>query len=212
MSDNKFDDIKMKVEAVLFSYGDWVSPNEIKEALSVDSGKLIESSLKELKEKFKEGFSFVVEESDEGKWRMVLREEFDEAISELVSGVEIPKPVMKVLSIIAYEQPVTKTRLSEIVGRYVKPEVDYLFKAQFINYEKHGNGKYYRVTKKFFDYFKIDNEEEFREQANKTMKTFLEEPAGEIDSENGTEIDEEDIKNMSAESAKIDDDAVVEKN
>lgn len=197
-------DINLKVEAVLFSYADWVTPNEIKTALEVDSGKLIESSLKDLKEKYKEGFSFVVEESDEGKWRMTLKEEYQESISELVSGVEIPKPVVKVLSIIAYEQPVTKTRLSEIIGRYVKPEVDYLYKAKFINYEKQGNGKYYRVTKKFFDYFKIDNEEEFREQANKTMKTFLEEPSGEIDLETGTEIDEEDIKNNVVASTEVD--------
>lgn len=192
---NNINDINMKVEAVLFSYADWVTPNEIKTALEVDSGKLIESTLKELKEKYKEGYSFVVEEAEDGRWRMVLREEYQEAISELVSGVEIPKPVLKVLSIIAYEQPITKTRLSEIVGRYVKPEVDYLYKAKFINYEKVGIGKYYKVTKKFFDYFKIDNEEEFRNAANKTMKTFLEEPSGEIDTETGTEVDEEDIAN-----------------
>ncbi len=189
MTDSKFDEIKMKVEAVLFSYADWVTPNEIKEALSIDSGKLVENSLKELEDKYKEGYSFKIESSDDGKWRMTLKEEYQETISELVSGVEIPKPVLKVLSIIAYEQPVTKTRLSEIVGRYVKPEVDYLYKAKFVTYEKQGIGKYYRVTKKFFDYFKIDNEEQFREQANKTMKTFLEEPTtSDTDSERGEEI------------------------
>lgn len=170
------DEINLKVEAVLFSYADWVSPDEIKEALDIKSQKQILNSLAELRKKYKDGFSFIVEESDEGKWRMVLKEEFHDSISELVHGVEIPKPVLKVLSVIAYEQPVTKTRLSEIIGRYVKPEVDYLFKAKFIYYEKHGNGKYYRVSKKFFDYFKIENEEAFREQANKSMKTFLEEP------------------------------------
>jgi segregation and condensation protein B len=207
MTETQFDEIKIKVEAVLFSYADWVTPNEIKEALNMDSGKLIENSLKELEQKYKEGYSFHIEESEDGKWRMTLKEEYQETISELVSGVEIPKPVLKVLSIIAYEQPVTKTRLSEIVGRYVKPEVDYLYKAKFINYEKQGIGKYYRVTKKFFDYFKIDNEEEFREQANKSMKTFLEEPTslqnnpGEDDDDeeenldNVDEMDEEDIEN-----------------
>ena len=178
MSD-KFDDIKTKVEAILFSYADWITLNEIKETLEIDSEKLVQNSLTELKEKYKSGFPFDVQEDERGRWRMALKPEHEDLVSALIAGTEIPKNVLKVLSVIAYEQPVTKTRLSEIIGRYVKPEVDYLYKAKFVNYEKVGIGKYYRVTKKFFDYFKIDNEEEFKEQVNKSMKTFLEEPSDE---------------------------------
>ncbi len=178
MTDKKenFEAAKTKVEAILFSYGDFLSPKEIMETLSLDSETIVKNILKELKDKFKEGYSFQVEENDNGKWRMVLKEDYDELVSDLISGIEIPPNVLKVLSVIAYEQPVTKTRLSEILGRSVKPEVNYLYRNKFLSYEKVGVGKYYRVTKKFFDYFKLEEDTDFRKEAEKSIKNFLEEP------------------------------------
>lgn len=171
--DNKFEEIKTKVEALLFAYADFLTNQEIMQALSIDSSKLVENSIKELKEKYKENYPFNIQEDDSGRTRMALKDEYEDTVSELVSGVEIPLPILKVLSVIAYEQPVTKTRLNEILGRAVKQEVDYLFKAKFVNYEKHGNGRYYRVTKKFYDYFKIDKEDDFREKANLNLNLSL---------------------------------------
>lgn len=172
MNEENFQEIKHKVEAVLFSYGDWITIPEIMEALSVDSEILIKNALEELLKKFEINHSFLVEEED-GKWRMALKDEYDEVVTALISGTEIPRNVLKVLSVIAYEQPVTKTRLGEILGRYVKQEVDYLHKAKFLTYEKHGIGKYFRVTKKFYDYFKIEEDDEFRNKANENIKTYL---------------------------------------
>ena len=166
------DELVLKVEAVLFSYGDWITISEICDSVLEESQTKVKSALNKLIEKYGEGYSFQVQNEDE-RYRMVLRDEFEEVASSLISGTEIPRNVLKVLSVIAYEQPVTKTRLSEILGRYVKEEVDYLFKAKFINYEKHGIGKYYRVTKKFYDYFKMDKPEEFREKADTNIQTFL---------------------------------------
>lgn len=175
MSEANFDEIKLKVEAVLFSYGDWISISELMDCLNVDSEILIKNALEELLAKFATGFSFFVEEED-GKYRMTLLDEYDEIVTSLISGTEIPRNVLKVLSVIAYEQPVTKTRLSEILGKYVKTEVDYLYKAKFISYEKKGIGKYYKVTKKFYDYFKMDEDVDFKAKADKNIKTFLESP------------------------------------
>lgn len=167
------------VEAILFAYGDWISVEEIKDALSANSIKQVENSLNELERKYDDSFSFSVVSDSLGRWKMSLKEEHEDIVTNLISGVEIPKNVLKVLSVIAYEQPVSKTRLSEILGRAVKQEVDYLYKAKFVDYEKKGIGRYYRVTKKFFDYFKIEDQENFRKTANKKLKTFLEEPTQE---------------------------------
>ena len=172
MGNQKYDEMKLKIEAILFSYGDWITVSEVKESVSEGSEVAIKNILEELKQKYETGFPFTVENED-NKWRMSLKEEFNEVVSSLISGTEIPRNVLKVLSVIAYEQPITKTRLSEILGRYVKEEVDYLAKAKFVYYEKHGVGRYYRVTKKFYDYFKLDKNEEFREQANENLNTYL---------------------------------------
>lgn len=175
-NDNDFESLKLKVEAILFSYGDWISLHDILDTLGMDSELMITNSLKELQDKYKSGHSFSIEQNDGGKWRMALTDEYSEIVTELISGTEIPKSVLKVLSVIAYEQPVTKTRLSEILGKSVKSEVEYLYKAKFLSYEKHGVGKYYKVTKKFYDYFKIDEGGDFRSEANKNINTYLIEP------------------------------------
>ena len=166
-------ELEAKIEAILFSYGEWVSISELMDILGVDSELLVKNALEEVVSKFKDGFSFEVVFEDT-KYRMVLRKEYEQIVEDLVSGIEIPPKALKVLSVIAYEQPVTKTRLSEILGRYVKEEVDYLHRNKFISYEKKGIGKYYKVTKKFYEYFNIE-EEDFREKANKSITTYFEE-------------------------------------
>ena len=172
MSNQKYDEMRLKIEAILFSYGDWITISEIMESLSENSEMAVKNILEELKQKYEMGFPFTVENED-NRWRMSLKDEFNEIVSSLISGTEIPRNVLKVLSVIAYEQPITKTRLSEILGKYVKEEVDYLAKAKFVSYEKHGVGRYYRVTKKFYDYFKLEQNEEFREHANENLRTYL---------------------------------------
>ncbi len=174
MSDDNLKKIQAKIEAILFSYGEWISVNEIKEVLKLDSELMVKNALEELKSKFQDEFSFKIIMED-GKYRMVLKTEFEPIVEDLVSGVEIPQKVLRVLSVIAYEQPVTKTRLSEILGRYVKTEVDYLHKHKFISYEKKGIGKYYKITKKFYEYFNLDDNEDFRGKADKNITSFLHE-------------------------------------
>jgi len=176
MSESNYDEIKIKVEAILFSYGDWIGITELSNILGLDSKMLVENALQELQKKYESDYPFVVEVGENTKWRMALKSEFEEIVSEVVHNVEIPKNVLKVLSVIAYEQPVTKTRLSEILGKSVKQEVGWLYRSKFLSYEKRGIGKYYRVTKKFFDYFKLDETEDFRQKANKNITEFLEEP------------------------------------
>ena len=188
---NNFEDIKNKVEAILFSYGDWISINEIMHALNLDSQKLIKNSIIELENKYDKNFSFKIFK-DEDKYKMSLKEEFEKVVETLISGTEIPKSTLKVLSVIAYDQPITKTRLSEIIGRVVKDDVDYLFKNKFLSYEKRGIGKYYRVTKKFFDYFQIDADE-FRKQADKNITNYIN-PLPESLNEAGITIKDNAIK------------------
>ncbi len=194
MSDKNFDQVKSQVEAILFSYGDFVTVTDMMHTLELDSELLINNALKELQEKYKEGFPFQVEQNENGKWRMALKDEYAELVGEMISGTEIPTNVLKVLSVIAYEQPVTKTRLSEILGKSVKDEVNYLYRNKFLSYEKQGIGKYYRVTKKFFDYFKLDEDEDFRSRANKDITTFLEDiPDAEGLAENIANADSKEV-------------------
>jgi segregation and condensation protein B len=200
MNDLNFEEVKNRIEAILFSYGDWINVSELMDSLDIDSEILVRNAMEELLPKFASGYSFLIEEN-EGKYRMTLHSQYDQVVTSLISGTEIPRNVLKVLSVIAYEQPITKTRLSEILGKYVKNEVDYLYKAKFTSYEKKGIGKYYKVTKKFYDYFKIE-EDDFRAAANKNINTYLEEPvpmkSGVRENSSGEDLEDdldEDLEN-----------------
>jgi segregation and condensation protein B len=212
MNDLNFEEVKNRIEAILFSYGDWISVSELMDSLDIDSEILVRNAMEELLPKFLSGYSFLIEER-EGKYRMTLHSQYDQVVTSLISGTEIPRNVLKVLSVIAYEQPITKTRLSEILGKYVKNEVDYLYKAKFTSYEKKGIGKYYKVTKKFYDYFKIE-EDDFRAAANKNINIHLEDPAPmkpEV-RENNLDKDSDDSKNSSESDSLDNSDFVVDEN
>ena len=168
-------ELELKIEALLFSYGDWISSKNLQETLKEKSLNNIEKALSNIQNKFKEGFSFeLLTETTKG-WKFSLKTPFEPLVEELVSGIEIPPQTLKILSMVAYEQPITKTRLSELLGRGVINELENLRKNKFITYEKRGIGKYYKVTKKFYDYFQLE-EKEFTEKIKNTLTTFIEEP------------------------------------
>ncbi len=175
-SGKEIEELKLKVEGLLFAYGDWLDVKKIMDSLSIDNDSIILDLLAETRKKFENGFSFIVEENENGEWRMVLKPEFEDVTTQLVTGTEIPSNILKVLSVIAYEMPVTKTRLAEILGKPVKSELDFLVKSKFLSFEKKGVGKYYKVTKKFYDYFKLDENTDFREKANSNINAKLDEP------------------------------------
>lgn len=161
-----------KIEAVLFSSGDWVSQDKIKDIVGSNN---VLASLNLLKKKFGENFSFEVQKNDLGEWRMCLKDEFSDTSPKILSQ-EIPKKTLKVLSIIAYEQPISKTNLAKILGRYAKEDFDFLYKRGFIVYSKKGNGKYYKVTSKFYNYFNLNDSKSFRQfvdEKNINLKNFF---------------------------------------
>lgn len=164
--------LEYQIEALLFSYGDFLSIKELQTTLHEESELKIKDALKNLQKKFEEGFSFMILEEN-GRYKMKIKEEFDTLCSDLVANLEIPQHYLKVLSVIAYEQPVSKTRLAEIIGKNVQSEIAYLYRNKFLSYQKIGIGKFYRVTKKFYDYFQLEEDEDFKKTADSNITTFF---------------------------------------
>ena len=164
--------LESQIEALLFSYGDFLSIKELQTTLHEESELKIKDALKSVQKKFEEGFSFIIIEEG-GRYKMKIREEFDTLASDLVANLEIPQHYLRVLSVIAYEQPVSKTRLAEIIGKNVQSEIAYLYRNKFLSYQKVGIGKFYRVTKKFYDYFQLEEDEDFRKTADSNITTFF---------------------------------------
>lgn len=164
--------LESQIEALLFSYGDFLTIKDLQTTLHEESELKIKSALESIKEKFKKGFSFTLIEEN-NRFKMGLLENYETLASDLISNLEIPAHILRVLSVIAYEQPVSKTRLAEIIGKNVQSEIAYLYRNKFLSYEKVGIGKFYRVTKKFYDYFQLEEDEEFRNTAQSSITTYF---------------------------------------
>jgi segregation and condensation protein B len=64
---------------------------------------------------------------------------------------------LKTLSYITYEQPIASRRLVQIRGSQVYSHLKELERIGFIKYEKVGRLKIFRTSKKFQDYFGIED-------------------------------------------------------
>ena len=69
----------------------------------------------------------------------------------------IPVGALKTLSFIAYEQPITSKRLVQIRGSQVYTHLKELRAHAFIESERLGRMKIYRTSRKFQEYFGIND-------------------------------------------------------
>ena len=167
------DEITKKVEAILFSFGDFIEINRIREILNEKDDKKILKSIKILEEKYNKETSFKIT-NETKRVKMGLKEEYENLASMVLSKNEIGPKMLKTLSIIAYEGPITKTALNRILGRATEEDIAFLNKNNFISYQKKGIGKYYRVSSKFYDYFNIAKGKNLREELNKKLNDYIE--------------------------------------
>jgi segregation and condensation protein B len=78
-------------------------------------------------------------------------------VKKFASKPQLPNTVLKTLSYIAYEQPVTSKRLVEIRGSKVYSHLKELELLDFIVSKNAGRLKIYNTTKKFQSYFGISD-------------------------------------------------------
>lgn len=111
-------DLKAKLEALLFAWGDLISEKEIQEALNV-TAKELRPVLTELQEDLSaedRGLRLVrVEDS----YQLSTKPELFDAISEFAKKTRtksLSNAALETLSIVAYKQPVLKSEIEDIRG------------------------------------------------------------------------------------------------
>ena len=170
------EDLKNRIEAVLFSAGKKISLDDISKHARIYDKELIKKILFELQQEYESRNSpmMVVEEGD--SWKLIVREKYLSYVKKIVGETELPKSTMETLAIIAWKSPVLQSEIVEIRSNKAYNHIDDLEKAGFIIKEKHGRSYLLKLSQKFFDYFDIKNEDEikskferFKEKAMKKM-------------------------------------------
>lgn len=141
------------MEAALFSAGRPLSIDEIKEATKLDSGR-IEGYLNELIEIYN-GRESAIEVSKAGeKWGMCVKSEFTD-YARTVAKPEVKRKLLETLSLIAYEQPLTQSKLARMLGSKIYDHIKELAELGLIFTIPAGRTKLIKTTEKFSEYFGI---------------------------------------------------------
>ncbi|MGM0507635.1 MAG: SMC-Scp complex subunit ScpB [Fusobacteriota bacterium] len=175
-------DIKNKIEAILFLAGDIIDITEFQRVLDV-SKKDINRILKEMEsEKKHTGLNIKIKDN---KVQLITNPNYGKVISQFFNKKDKPKKLTKAaletLSIIAYNQPVTKIEVDDIRGVNSDKTISTLQDKNlvFISGQKDtiGTPNIYKVTDDFFKYMNIENlsdlpkyDEVMNEQTKKTRK------------------------------------------
>ena len=152
------DEIIARIEASLYSAGRPLTIDEIVKASGTDSRERVKRLLNELINKTKVAFKALeISKLEDGSYVFQLKPSYAPIIKKFSNKPQISNSVMKTLSYVAYEQPVTSKRLVEIRGSKVYNHLKELQDLEFISHNNSGRVKVYATTSKFKNYFGISD-------------------------------------------------------
>lgn len=178
-------DDKNKVEAILFTTGKFMSPQEIAGFCDIGSADIIKELVEELKKEYetKEGSLSVFEEN--GKYKLSIKKKYNYLTTKLLDVTEMDKPTQETLAVIAYKQPAIQADIIRIRGNKAYDHVEKLKELGFVTSDKYGRTRLLKLTQKFFDYFdlvedqlkeKFSNLAKLEEQTKELEKVLEEQP------------------------------------
>ena len=164
-------DIKNKIEAVLFMTGRLMKVDEIAEYCGIKSVGVVKEAMKalHLDYKNKEGGLEVYEEDN--SYKLNIKKEYNHLSTKLVSGSELDAPSQATLALIAYKQPAVQSEIIKMRGNTAYDHIKALKEQDFVTSERFGRTRMLKLTSKFYDYFDIEEQEalkkKFKEIAEK---------------------------------------------
>ncbi len=146
--------LKSRIEAVLFTTGKALQTEEIAEILETNSESIEEAMLELIMDySSREG---ALEIDDENGYILQVKSEHMDIVEKLCP-VDIKPATLKTLTVIALKEPIRQSKLKEIRGANAYEHVKELLDIGLITRHKDKNGRSYNIktTSKFAEYFKL---------------------------------------------------------
>lgn len=147
--------LKTRIEAVLFTTAQALSIKEIAEILNEEDADKVEEAMLELIMDYasRQG---ALEIDDENGYILQLKEEHMDIVEKLCP-VELKPAVLRTLSVIALKEPIRQTDLKELRGSTAYEHVQELLDKGLVSRTKDKNGRSFnlKTTPKFAEYFKL---------------------------------------------------------
>jgi len=161
------------LEATLFGAGKSMSVKELCDSLGYDEDEMLDSlySLRSTLKRRRGGALQIAEVGE--RWAIEVKPEIAGHLPK-EAKTEIPKKLLKAVSLIAYHQPMSQSRLVEFLGQKAYDYVRELAQYGMIDRRKNGNTRRLTTTRRFSEAFGCPYTDRkkvkawFREQVQKT--------------------------------------------
>jgi segregation and condensation protein B len=140
------------LEAMLFTTSAPIGIEELEKSLKAKRED-IERLLDILRHKYSSPESGIKLSEGGGGYRLVVKHEYSEKVSHLTPHADLSRGVLRVLSIIAYHEPIAQSDIVKIVGNRTYEYVRELQLRGLIRTEKKSRTQVLRTTPHFEDYF-----------------------------------------------------------
>ncbi len=157
------EDLKKKIESVLFAAGTKVSFDEICKLIRERNADAVLHALEELRAEYDQRNGSLAIFQDGPHWKLTVREHFLPLVRKIVTQTELPRSVMETLAIVASKAPVLQSKIVSIRTNKAYDHLAELENAGYVTREKKGRTKLVKLAQKFFQYFDVP-EDRVKEQ------------------------------------------------
>lgn len=168
------EDLKKKLEAILFAAGRKVELEEIARLLRIKDLELIKVMLEALKRDYDDKSSPLLLTPEGNGWKLTVREKYLSLVREISPHTELAKALLETLAVIAWKQPILQSDVIKIRSSAAYEHIASLLELGFINREKKGRSYALKVTGKFFDYFDLPQDQQAINQVFKDVASAAE--------------------------------------
>ena len=156
-------DIKNRIEAVLFTTGRFLDLDELRNLTGIGSIGTLREALNSLIEDYKNKENSLEIVEDNQKFKLNIKKDYLYLTTKLLNETEFDKPTQETLALIAYKQPVLQSEIINMRGNKAYDHIAKLKDMEFVNSEKSGRTRLLKTLPKFNEYFDV--------VGNETMKS-----------------------------------------
>ncbi len=148
----KIDDARLAMlEAILFTTTEPLSIEKLVKLMRTSKDRL-EQMLTVLRERYAKEESGVTL-SEMGGFRLVVKPEYTEKVSDLTPHADLSRGLLRVLAVIAYHEPIKQSDIVKVIGNRTYEYVKELEERGLIKVEKKSRTKILSTTPHFEEYF-----------------------------------------------------------
>lgn len=149
-------ELKNRIEAVLFATGDKVIIDEIRRLVRAPDNSVVETALKELSEEYNKRDGPLKIMNEATFWKITVREKYIDIVRRIVTRTELSKTMIETLALIAWKNPAKQSEIVDMRTNKAYQHINELIEAGFVTRVKKGRTFLLKLTEKFFDYFDIE--------------------------------------------------------